>query len=127
MKNEKEKFKKEFERRIYQFTLRLLKFISTLPKETVCRIISDQLIRSGTSIGANYMEAQASSSKRDFANFFHYSLKSCNESKFWLNILKDLDKGNRKEIEYLLKELIEIANVFASSLLTIKGKRKPRT
>jgi four helix bundle protein len=127
MKNEKEKFKKEFERRIYQFTLRLLKFVSTLPKETVCRIISDQLIRSGTSIGANYMEAQALSSKRDFANFFHYSLKSCNESKFWLNILKDLDKGNRKEIEYLLKELIEIANVFASSLLTIKGKRKPRT
>ena len=75
------------------------------------------------SIGANYVEAQASSSKKDFINFFHYSLKSANESKFWLAILRDSGKGNQKEVEVLLKELIEIANILGSSLLTLKGKK----
>jgi four helix bundle protein len=120
----KEKFKKDFKARIYLFILRLLKFIDTLPKESVCRIIGDQLIRSGTSIGANYVEAQASSSKKDFTNFLHYSLKSCNESKFWLALLRDLRKGDLKEITCLLQELNEIANIFGSSLLTLKGKKK---
>ena len=123
-KGNKEKFKREFKERIYQFILELLEFIDVLPNDSVARIIKNQLIRSGTSIGANYIEAGASSSKRDFANFLHYSLKSCNESIFWLTLLRDLNKGDRKKIESLLRELTEIANIFGSSLLTIKGKRK---
>ena len=55
--------------------------------------------------------------------FFHYSLKSANESKFWLTILRDSGKGNKEEIEVLLNELIEIANILGSNLLTLKGKK----
>ncbi len=124
MKNDKEKFKKEFRKRIFSFIVRLCKFVETLPKDDpVCRVISYQLIDSGTSLGSNHMEAQASSSKKDFTNFFHYSLKSANESKFWLLLLKELGKGNREELEVLLNELTEISNILGSSLLTLKGKK----
>ena len=61
--------------------------------------------------------------RKDFVNFFTYSLKSSNESKVWLTLLRDTSKGDQKELEWLLKELIEIANIFASSILTLKGKK----
>jgi len=123
MKNDKEKFKTELKRRIYTWTLRLVKFLDGLPKDTITQRIVDQLFRSGGSIGANYIEAQASSSKKDFINFLRYSLKSANESKFWLAIIRDTNRGNKEEIEKLLNELIEIANILGASVLTVKGQR----
>lgn len=122
MKNDKEKFKKEFKARIYHFVLRLVRFVDKMPKDTSSQIFAKQLLRSGTSIGANYIEAQASSSKKDFTNFFHYALKSANETKFWLALCRDLKKGEPKAAEELLEELNGIANILASSLLTLKGK-----
>ncbi|MBU4212931.1 MAG: four helix bundle protein [Verrucomicrobia bacterium] len=86
-------------------------------------MIGDQLLRSGTSIGANYIEAQAASSKKDFTNFFHHSLKSANESEFWLKILVDSGKADKEQTNVILKELAEIANIFGSSLLTLKGRK----
>ena len=103
--------------------MRLVKFIDKLPKDSVCDIIGKQLIRSGTSVLANYVEANSASSKRDFINFFTHSLKSANESKMWLTLLRDTNKGDQKELHWLLNELIEIANVLATSILTMKGKR----
>ncbi|MDI6689244.1 MAG: four helix bundle protein [Actinomycetota bacterium] len=90
MQNDKVKFKKEFKERVYRFILKLIKFIDNLPKDSSSRIIGDQLLRSGTSIGANYIESKAASSKRDFVNFFNHSLKSANESRFWLALLRDV-------------------------------------
>ncbi len=123
MQNDIIKFKIEFKKRLYVWVLRLIKFIDRLPKDSVCSVMGKQLLRSGTSILANYVEANSASSKKDFINFFTHSLKSANESKVWLSLLKDLSKGDRKEIEFLLKELIEIANIIASSILTMKGKK----
>ncbi|MBU3901260.1 four helix bundle protein, partial [Patescibacteria group bacterium] len=59
-------------------------------------------------------------------NFFNHSLKSANESKFWLAVLKDSElvpKNLHQECEWLLQETKELANIFASSILTLKGKR----
>jgi len=124
MQNDNEKFKMEFKKRLYKFVLRLIKFVESLPKnDSVCRIIGDQLLRSGTSILANYIEARSASSKKDFINFFTHSLKSANESKMWLCLLKDSGKGEKEELEYLLTELTEIANVLATGILTLKGKK----
>lgn len=104
--------------------MRLLKFIGTLDlKDPVGRVIADQLTRSGCSILANYIEGYASSSKKEFTNFFSYSLKSTNESKVWIALLRDSDKCDKNEANWLLKELAEISNIFASSILTLKGKR----
>ena len=124
MKNDKEKFKTELKRRIYSWVLRLIKFLDTLPKDTVSQRIVDQLFRSGSSIGANYIEAQAASSKKDFTNFLHHALKSANESKFWLAIIRDTQRDDPQGIEVLLKELIEISNILGASILTLKGKRE---
>jgi len=123
MQNDSAKFKNEFKRRLYNWVLRLIKFIDKLPKDSVCSVLGRQLLRSGTSILANYIEANSASSKRDFINFFTHSLKSSNESKVWLALLKDISKGNKEELDWLLKELNEIANVLASSILTLKGKK----
>jgi len=108
--------------RAYQFSLSIIKFASRFPEKRVYWIIGDQLLRSATSIGANLIEAKSSSSRKDFINFFTHSLKSANESKVWLTLLRDTNKGDQDELQWLLKELIEIANVIAKSILTLKGK-----
>lgn len=123
MRKNNKAFKEELKKRIYRFILRLIKFTETLPKNNeVCRVARGQLIRSGTSVGANYIEAIAGSSKKDFTNFLSHSLKSANESKFWLALLRDTSKGDKNGINELLKELIEISNILASSIRTLKGK-----
>ncbi|MDD3102127.1 MAG: four helix bundle protein, partial [Patescibacteria group bacterium] len=109
MENDSVNFKNEFKKRLYNWVLRLIKFIDKLPKDSVCNVLGKQLLRSGTSILANYIEANSASSKKDFINFFTHSLKSANESKVWLTLLRDTDKGDKNELQWSLKELIEIA------------------
>ena len=91
--------------------------------EQTSRIIGDQLLRSATSIGANVIEAQAASSRKDYTNFFNYALKSANECKFWLGLLRDSGHGNKETVNKLLKETTEIANILATSVLTLKGRK----
>lgn len=123
MENDSVKFKNDFKRRLYDWVLRLIKYIDNLPKDSIRSVMGKQLLRSGTSVLANYVEANSASSKKDFINFFTYALKSSNESKVWLNLLLDSKKGSLDELGLLLKELIEISNVLASSIPTLKGKR----
>ena len=123
MQNDRSKFKEEFKRRVYRFALEIIKLLDVLPKEKTCDVIGNQLLRSATSIGANVIESIAASSRKDFTNFFNYALKSANESKFWLGLLRDSGKADRKKVNVLLKETTEIANIIASSILTLKGKK----
>ncbi len=124
MQNDNVKFKMEFKKRLYGWVLRLIKFIDKLPRDSVCQTMGKQLLRSGTSILANYIEANSASSKKDFINFFTHSLKSANESKVWLCLLRDTNKGDKKELAWLLDELVEIANIIAAGILTLKGKKQ---
>lgn len=124
MKSDNAKFKNEFKKRLYVWVLNLIRFIDSLPKDSICNVMGKQLLRSGTSVLANYIEANSASSKKDFINFFTYSLKSSNESKVWLSLLKDTKKGDEQSIEKLLKELTEISNIIASGIITLKGKRQ---
>ena len=123
MQNDKANFKNEFKKRLYAFALRLIEFLDKLPNDNVSRRIGDQLLRSGTSIVGNYVEGQSASSKKDFTNYFNTSLKSANESKLWLALLRDSKRVKPEEIVWFVNELNEIANIFASSILTLKGKR----
>jgi four helix bundle protein len=114
----------DLKRRSYLYALDTIRFLENLPKDYISQIISRQLLRSATSVGANIIEAQASSSRRDFANFYSHSLKSANESKFWLGLLKDANKVSNEKINPILNETDELSNILASSLLTMKGKKK---
>jgi len=123
MENDRVKFKKEFKRRLYGLVLKLIKLLENLPKDKTSSIIQDQLLRSGTSILSNYIEGQSASSRKDFIKYFEISLKSLNESKVWLAILRDTAKITQNDAICFLNELNEIGNIFGSSILTLKGKR----
>lgn len=124
MQSDRLKFKIDFKKRLYQFALDLIKFINSLPQNNQSsKIIGNQLLRSGTSITANYIESSAANSRRDFILFFTHALKSANESKFWLALLRDSGISDKTKIDPLLQEVNEIANVLASSILTLKGRK----
>jgi len=124
MKNYNSRFKIDIRKRSYIYALKIIKLIESLPKNQTSKILGNQLLRSATSIGANLIEAQASGTKKDFANFLNYALKSANESKFWLGLLRDSSQLDKEKVEPLLKETNEISNILGSSILTIRGKRK---
>ena len=109
--------------RAYKFSIKIIKFVSNFPNKKIFWIISDQLVRAATSIGANIIEAQAASSRKDFIKFYEIALKSANETKYWLGLLRDATDIDKKEINELLKEADEIAKILGASLLTLKGKR----
>ena len=123
MQNDKSNFRDEFKRRLYNFVLKLIEFLDRLPKDNVSLRIGDQLLRSGTSVVGNYAEGQAASSKKDFTNYFNNSLKSTNESKLWFALLRDSKRAQPSEVAWFLKELDEFGKIFASSILTLKGKK----
>ena len=104
--------------------LKLIEFIDKLPRDNVSKRLGDQLLRSGTSIIGNFIEGQSASSKKDFTNYFNNSLKSTNESKLWLSLLRDSKRINSNDIEWFLNELEEFGKIFASSILTLKGKKQ---
>ena len=118
-----EEFKRILINRCFNFARKVIALVDGFPNKRSAWVITDQLIRAATSIGANIIEAQAASSKKDFINFFTYALKSANESKVWLALLRDTDKGDAQETQWLLDELMQIANILAASILTMKGKK----
>jgi len=117
-------FKSRFYKRLIKFSLDVIKFSRKLEKDKILQILGKQLIRSSTSIGANLIEAKASSSKKDYLHYFQIALKSANESLYWLYLVKSSDKNLIRDSENLLKELDEICKILGSSILTMKGKRK---
>jgi four helix bundle protein len=119
-----EKYKISLKDRAYSYSIKMINFIGTLPRDMAIAMIANQLLRSATSIGANIIEAKASSSKRDFTNFFSHSLKSANESEYWLGLLKDAKRIKSPDLEDLLRETKELASILGSSILTLKGKRE---
>lgn len=124
MKNYSSKSKIDITKRSYAYVLKVIRLLDGLAKKDLsCQIISSQLIRSATSVGANIVEAQSASSKRDFTNFLNYSLKSSNESEFWLGLLRDSNKTAKESVNPLLAEAKELADILASSILKLKGKK----
>lgn len=115
---------KDLKVRCYQFSLDIIRFVNLLPNKRAFWSISDQLLRSATSIGANITEGQASSSRKEFIKYYEIALKSANETKYWLYLLRDSYPELKSQAEKLLGEATEIANMLGSSVLTLKGRRK---
>ena len=70
------------------------------------------------------VEARGSSSKREFLKFFEIALKSSQETKYWLAMLKELLPEKKERLDNFIKEALEITKVLSSSVLTMKGKKK---
>ena len=122
MQNLETKFKIDIKQKCYQSSLKIIAITDKLPNKRSAWIITDQLIRSATSIGANLVEASASISRLEFKKFFEISLKSANETKYWLGLLKDTKLAKIEDIETLLAETDHIANILAKSIISLKKR-----
>ena len=124
MQNDNSKFKTDLKGRSYQYSIEMIRFLEVLPKDNASIVIRSQLLRSATSVGANIIEAQAASSRKDFTNFMTHSLKSANESLYWLNLLRDAKQFSHPQLDYLLSETNALAKILGASILTLKNKNK---
>lgn len=115
--------RKEIRTRCLEFSIALVRFCEALPGNTVNTILVRQLLRAGTSIGANVVEAYGSGTKRDFANFFTIALKSAKETKYWLYLFRETRKGDKVTVSSLIDEVDQLAKIVAAAILTSKGKR----
>ena len=123
IQNDKEKFKKEFIARLIALTVRVLRFAPQLRKDKSLWAVADQLIRCTGSIGANVVEAKGAASTRDYTHFFEIALKSANETKYWLVVVREYSAELRTEANSILDEVDQVARIIGSSILTLKGKR----
>ena len=93
-----------------------------LRKDKVEYPLVDQLIRSGTSVGANIHEAQYAQGTKDFISKFEIALKECNESEYWLELLFETDNISKEEFEKFQKECVELRRMLVSSVKKLKLK-----
>lgn len=105
----------------------IIGFCRTLRQDAITKPIINQLVRSGTSMGANYMEANAASSKRDFRNKIFICKKEAQETKHWLRMIARCFPDRKEEIRELWKECQELTMIFQkiTSSLDGKGKKEP--
>jgi four helix bundle protein len=106
--------------RTFNFGVATLKLIRNLPKDSEYTIIRYQLGKSATSVGANYEESQAGSSKADFKNKVRIALKEARESNYWLRVIKALGEIEDSKLDILLQESKEIKNILAAIINNTK-------
>ena len=115
MKNSE--FKVELEQRTKRFAVALINALSELPYSKVLSVIANQLTRSGTSIGANYREANRAESKRDFVHKIGIVEKEASETVYWMDLLEEsrlLTEEQRADLTPLARESTELLAIFAS-------------
>ncbi len=106
--------------RCFHFSKKIIEFVKESKIERIFFSIFDQLVRSATSIGANVIEGSSGSSKKDFMNFFLIALKSANETKYWLCLIRDTIEVDRNKVQTLINEADEISKIIASIVLSAK-------
>ncbi len=110
-----EQTKNDLCERLFEFAVRVIEFLKTLPYSPENKTIRAQLSKSACSSGANYEESQGGSSKADFTNKVRLSLREMRESNYWLRIITRTVKNiNVDELNYLIKESTELKNILGS-------------
>ena len=113
----------DLEERTAKFGESMILFCRTLKQDVISAPIISQIVRSGTSIGANYMEANAASSKQDFRNKIFICKKEAQETKHWLRMLEALFPARKEEIKKLWKEAQELTLIFQKITSTLRKQQ----
>lgn len=121
IQNPNNKKKYDLEERTAKFGEDIIEFAGSSPDTPIQRPLISQLIRAGTSIGANYMEADAAESKKDFRRKIGTCRKESKETMHWLRMVVKANLGKKDECRKLWKEAHELTLIF-SSILRGKGK-----
>ena len=112
--------KYDLEERTARFGEEIIEFVKTLPRDPINDPLIRQVIRAGTSIGANYMEADGAESKKDFRHKIALCKKESKETKHWLRMIAKANPGLKDECKDLWKEAQELTLIFSSILLPKK-------
>jgi len=116
---------RDLSERTFQFSVRIVKFCRELDKiPGTGRTLGKQLLRSGTSIGANVEEAQGAQSRADFVSKYSIARKEARETHYWLRLLKAAEIQQGEEIEGLLSECNELIAILTSIIKKIRGVQK---
>ena len=107
--------------RTLEFSARIIKFTESLPRNQSGQIISRQLLRSSSSIGANYRSARRSKSLRDFINKLKIVEEESDETLYWLQLLLKTKLTDPEDINSLIKEADELVAIFVTSINTAKA------
>ena len=113
----------DLEERTLEFSRRILKLCKSLPRNIINEKLVDQIIRSGTSVGANYIEANEKLGKKDFSHRIKISRKECKETTYWLNLIIESNPEFQERMGLLVQESIELRKIF-SAILDKSDKEK---
>jgi len=122
MTNDKNKKEFDLEERTAKFGERVILFLKTTPKNEITKPIVGQLIRSATSIGANYMEADGAESRKDFIHKLGICKKESKETKHWLRMLSVAETELQEKCRELWKEAQELTLIFSAIIKSTKSK-----
>ena len=113
----------ELKARTRAFSLRIIRLAESLPDTPIAKVVRNQLIRCGTSVGANYRAACRAKSKADFVSKMGIVEEETDETIYWMELLVDADIVKRPRIADLLDEADQILSIVISSIKTAKGIR----
>ena len=106
--------KKELEERTKRFSLDVIRFLEGLPKNYLGEVMGRQLLRSASSVGANYREANRGESRADFIHKISLAEKEAGESLYWLELMQEAGLGASAKCQELLREADELVAIFTS-------------
>lgn len=114
----------ELKERTKQFTLRILKLVDALPNTVAGRVIANQIMRSGSSVGANCRAACRARSNAEFISKLGTVLEESDETEFWLELIMEGELIPKDKVETLKKKAEEITAIMAASRITAQGKKQ---
>jgi four helix bundle protein len=124
MKNEKVETAPDLSQRTKEFSLSIIRMVSSLPSSSTARVMGNQILRSGTSVGANYREANRARSKAEFIAKIGDCLKEIDETCYWLELLGESGTISIKKIADLLDESPQLMAIFIAILKRSKASPK---
>lgn len=113
-------FGKQLERRTLKFAIEIIKMSASLPNSPEGRAIRNQITKSGTSVGANYREANRSRSKADFKNKIKICQSESSETVYWIEIIEEMNWIDDVKVKILVKEANELLAIFSSIISKLK-------
>lgn len=116
---------KDLKLRTKRFAVAVIRFVECLPKDETCRVLGRQLLRSGTSVGANYRAANRAKSTADFISKMGTVEEEADESGYWMELLLETGKAVQHHVEPLTREANELLAIAVASINT--ARRRNRT
>ncbi len=124
MSDEEGKTRQDLRARTRDFALRIIRMYSALPKAPVARVLGDQCLRSGTSVGANYREAYRARSKAEFVSKLGDCLRELEETDYWLDLLGASDVAKPARLSSLRAEVSELTAIFTAIVKRTKNTNR---